>query len=102
MANPDKTKSYSGDDVRAETATSKNHLAVASSALGIASVLITGFLTGIPGVIIGVRAYSAILRGEADNRALALTGIILSLVGIIGSIALIAWVTIHGLPSQLK
>lgn len=101
MSQSSQFRNYSGTDMQIENSMSKNHLAVISLVLGIASLLIAGPFTGIPGLVVGIRARCAAVRGEASNRGLALIGIVVSLIGTIGSIALIAWLAVHGLPASL-
>lgn len=101
MADPNRLRNYSGSDTQPGKPVPNNHRARTSLFLGIFSILVAGFLTGIPGIIIGVRAYSAAVRGEATGRGLALGGIILSAIGVIASIIGIIWISIHGLPSRL-
>ncbi|GAA2727899.1 DUF4190 domain-containing protein [Cellulomonas aerilata] len=76
----------------------KNSLAVWSLVLGIVSfVLSCGLFTGIPAIIVGHRARTAVAEGQANNGGMATAGIvlgwiatILSLLGVILVIILIA------------
>lgn len=55
----------------------KNSLAVWSLVLGIVSVVLCGFLTAIPAIIVGNNAKRAVAAGEADNGGLATAGIVI-------------------------
>ncbi|WP_136519843.1 MULTISPECIES: DUF4190 domain-containing protein [Cellulomonas] len=55
----------------------RNDLGVWSLVLGVAGIVLAcGFLTGIPAVILGLRARGAVARGEANNDGVALAGVI--------------------------
>jgi hypothetical protein len=57
--------------------------------LGLASLLCCGLFTGIPAIFIGVRALNEIEieRGRLTGKGLAWTGIVLGIVGTLGSLA---------------
>lgn len=58
--------------------------------LGLASMLCCGLLTGIPAIYVGARALSDIeaSRGRLVGRGLAWVGIVLGILGTIGSVGL--------------
>lgn len=56
----------------------KNNLAVWSLVLGLVGLVLCGFLTSIPGIIVGSRAKKAVAAGEANNGSLANAGYIVS------------------------
>jgi hypothetical protein len=68
----------------------KNDLGVWALVLGIVSIVMCGFVAGIPAVIVGGKARQAVRNGEADNDGLALGGIITGWVGIGLSVLIIA------------
>ncbi|MGV8978631.1 MAG: DUF4190 domain-containing protein [Cellulomonas sp.] len=75
----------------------KNSLAVWSLVLAILGMIMCGFLTGIPAVIIGNNAKRAVASGEANNGGLATAGTVvgwiaigLSVFGLIAVVLLIA------------
>lgn len=72
----------------------KNSLGVWSLVLGIVGIVLCGFFTGIPAIIVGSKAKKAVAAGEANNGGMALAGIILGWVSIafmvLGIIFLIA------------
>jgi Domain of unknown function (DUF4190) len=60
-----------------------NPLAIASLCLGIGQV-IAWILAGIPAIVLGFMALNQIRRTGEDGRGMAITGIVLGFVGIIG------------------
>ena len=67
--------------------TERNSLGVWSLVLGIVSValccLVIGVVPGAFGIWLGIRGRQAVARGQATNGGVALTGIILSVIGIL-------------------
>lgn len=59
----------------------KNNLGVWALALGIASLVLCGFFSGIPAIIVGNKAKKAALAGEADNAGMATAGIVTGWIG---------------------
>jgi hypothetical protein len=59
-------------------------MAVASLILGIASLFCFGFITGIIAIILGGVALSKIGRGEASGKGMAIAGLILGIIGLVG------------------
>ncbi|MBD7917010.1 DUF4190 domain-containing protein [Cellulomonas sp. Sa3CUA2] len=70
--------------------TARNSLGVWSLVLGILSIVLCCFVVGVvPGAIgiwLGIKGRGAAARGEASNGGLALTGIILSVLGILAGL----------------
>ena len=60
----------------------KNNLAVWSLVLGIVSLVLCGFVAGIPAIILGNNAKKAVARGEANNGGMATAGIVLGWISI--------------------
>lgn len=56
----------------------KNNLAVWSLVLGIVGFFVCAFFTGIPGIILGMKAKQAVARGEANNGGMATAGLVIS------------------------
>ncbi|MEV7971943.1 DUF4190 domain-containing protein [Cellulomonas sp. NPDC089187] len=70
----------------------KNTLGVWSLVLGIVGLVLCGFVTGTPAVILGNNAKKAVARGEANNGGMATAGQVLGWIsiawGVIGIIVL--------------
>lgn len=74
----------------------KNGLGIASLVLGILALL-TGFfliggLLGLIAIVLGIIALGRVKRGEADNRGMALAGIITGALGLLLTILVVAGV----------
>ncbi|MDN4473307.1 DUF4190 domain-containing protein [Demequina zhanjiangensis] len=61
--------------------TEKNWMGITALALSLAA-LVAGILASIPAVVFGHLGLSAVKKGEANNRGLALAGVILGYIGI--------------------
>ncbi|MBL0885774.1 DUF4190 domain-containing protein [Myceligenerans indicum] len=72
----------------------KNDLGVWALVLGIVSIVMCGFVAGIPAVIVGNKARHAVRNGEADNDGMALAGVITGWIGTALSILVIVFYTI--------
>ncbi|RPF21131.1 DUF4190 domain-containing protein [Myceligenerans xiligouense] len=72
----------------------KNDLGVWALVLGIISIVMCGFLAGIPAIIVGNKARQAVRNGEADNDGMGLAGIITGWIGTVISILVIAFYVI--------
>ncbi|AEE45936.1 DUF4190 domain-containing protein [Cellulomonas fimi] len=59
----------------------KNNLGVWALVLGIASLVMCGFVSGIAAIIIGNKAKKAALAGEADNGGMATAGVVTGWIG---------------------
>lgn len=65
----------------------RNSLGVWSLLLGSASFLLfLGVLTGIPAILVGNDGRRAVRAGEADNEAVALTGVVLGWVSVLATV----------------
>ena len=65
----------------------KNQLGVWALVLGIASLVLCGFIAGIPAIILGRQGQRAADEGQANNRSVATAGLVLGWVGVALSIA---------------
>jgi hypothetical protein len=88
---------YPAYDPRTIQATSKNGWGVASLILSIAglSVLFAMFVGSILGVIFGHMGLNAVKQGTANNRGLALGGVIVGYIGL--GVSLVFWIGVIGL-----
>lgn len=70
----------------------KNGLGIAALVVAIIGLLTVfgGIILGVVAVILGVLGLGRVKRGEADNRGVAIAGIVLGVLGILVSIAVIA------------
>lgn len=79
-------------------APARNGLGIAALVLGLAGLLFAvlffplGFVLAVVGIILGIIGMRRASRGEATNRGMALSGVILSIVALLISIALGAFV----------
>ena len=62
--------------------TEKNWMGITALVLGVLS-LCCGIFTGIPAVIFGVLGIQAESNGQANNKALSITGIVLAVVAVV-------------------
>lgn len=69
-----------------------NRLGLMSLWFGIAGLVILGFISGIPGIIMGHKALSAAREGSAGNQTVARLGLVLSWLATILSIGLLVWI----------
>jgi hypothetical protein len=93
IAQPSLTPYPSGSDTAAPRVLPANKLAVRSVVLGILAFCLTGPVTGVPGIVFGVKARRAVRAGQANNPGAAMVGLILSWAGTVlvaAAVALIA------------
>ena len=84
----------------------KNSLGVWSLVLGLVGIFVCGLFTGIPAIVVGNKAKAAVAEGQANNGGMATAGIVLgwvstvlSLIGVIIFVALVATGAMAGLES---
>ncbi len=77
------------NSVPTQHSTSTNQKAVWSLVLGILSLVFCGFLSGIPGWILGVMAKKEIRSSNESGEGMAIAGLVLSIIGTILSIVVI-------------
>ena len=68
-----------------------NNMGVASLILGILSLVACAAFTGIPAIITGVMARRRVREGLANNDGMAIAGIIMGAVSVVGTVLLIAY-----------
>jgi len=74
----------------------KNSLGVWSFVLGIASVVLAlGIVTSIPAIIVGNQGRRAVRAGEANNEAMAPTGVVLGWISLAILVAVIVLVIVR-------
>jgi hypothetical protein len=71
-----------------------NRLAVRSLILGALGLVLLGPVTGVPGIIFGIKARRAVRMGAANNPSAALAGLVLSWAGTVLSIGVVVLVAI--------
>jgi hypothetical protein len=64
--------------------------AIASLVLGIISLFVAAFITGTLAIILGGSAIGRCNRGEAAGKGMAVAGVVLGIIGIVGWLVLIA------------
>ncbi|MDR1295408.1 MAG: DUF4190 domain-containing protein [Bifidobacteriaceae bacterium] len=73
-----------------------NRLAVRSLILGALGLVLLGPVTGVPGIVFGVRARRAARAGEATNAGAALGGLVLSWAATVLSVGAVVLIAIGG------
>jgi Domain of unknown function (DUF4190) len=73
----------------------QNIFGILSLVLGIVSIVVccfyAGVWAGIPAIVLGVIGMNKAKRGQASNRGLALTGVILGAIGVVILVGLLAF-----------
>ena len=68
-----------------------NNLGVTSLILGILSLVACAAVTGIPAIIFGIQARRKVREGLANNDGMAIAGIIMGALSVVGTVLLIAY-----------
>jgi len=76
-------------------------MGITALVLGVVSLLLgfcafAGFWAGIPAIILGILAFGAVRKGQANNRGLALAGVITGALGLLLTIGVLVFVVAFG------
>jgi hypothetical protein len=74
----------------------QNVFGVLALILGIVSIIVCcfygGIWAGIPGIVLGVIGINKAGKGRASNRGLAMTGVVLSVIGLLLTVVLVGYI----------